>query len=82
MENLKAGDLLISSCYVNVWDNPGDTSCSTIIDYIEEKQAIIVIDIYKRKYYENEVTELKVLTPGGNVGWVAAERLNESWAIL
>jgi len=82
MQNLKAGDLIISTGYTNVWDNPGDTSCSTIIDYIDEKQAIIVIGIYKRKYYEAEVTELKVLTPSGNVGWVAAERLHESWVIM
>lgn len=82
MEKLKSGDLLISNCYANVWDNPGDSGISSIIDYIEEKQAIIVIGVYKRKYYESEITELKVLTPGGNVGWVAAERLNESWVII
>lgn len=82
MQNLKSGDLLLSNSYANVWDNPGDTSCSTIVDHIEEKQPVIIIEVYKRKYYEAEVTELKVLTPGGNVGWVAAERLHESWTIL
>ena len=82
MQKLKVGDLLISSCYANVWDNPGDSGISSIIDHIDEKEPVILIDIYKRKYYETEVTELKVLTIGGNVGWVAAERLHESWVIL
>ena len=82
MQTLKAGDLLISGCYSNVWDSPGDSFISAIVDYIEEKQPIIVIEVYRRKYYETEVTELKVLTPGGVVGWVAAERLNETWSLM
>lgn len=82
MQSLKAGDLLIAVRYSNVWDNPGDTFCSTIIDYIEEKQPIIVIDIYKRAHYENVITELMILTPAGNVGWVTSEKLDEFTAVL
>lgn len=82
MQNLKSGDLLFSNCYTNVWDSPGDSGISSIVDHIDEKEPVILIDVYKRKYYDSEVTELKVLTTNGNVGWVAAERLQESWVIL
>lgn len=81
MQNLKSGDLLISTRYANVWDNPGDVSCSTVIDYVDERQPVIVISVHKRKYYEHEITELMILTPSGNIGWVAAEKANEIWTV-
>jgi hypothetical protein len=43
---------------------------------------VIVLEIYKRKYYEHNLTEIKVLTPNGAIGWVAIEKVDKVWVIM
>lgn len=75
MSNPKVGDFLISKGYANVWDNPGDVVISQIVDFIDENQHVVVLEIYKRRFNKHDITELKILTPGGNIGWVGIETI-------
>lgn len=79
---IRPGDLMFSNVSTNVWDTPGDHSPSSVVDLLEEKQPVIVLEIYKRKYYEHNLTEIKVLTPNGAVGWVAIEKVDKDWVIM
>lgn len=75
MSNPKPGDFLVSKGYANVWDNPGDVVISQIVDFIDENQHVVVLEIYKRRFNKHDITELKILTPGGNIGWVGIETI-------
>lgn len=82
MQKLKVGDLLISNCCANVWDHPGDAMCSTIIDYIDEQQHVLVINVNDRIYRGTNFTEIEVLTPSGITGWIDMGNLAESWVLV
>ena len=82
MHELKAGDLLLSNRYMNVWDKPADTFCSIIVDRIEEKQTIIIIETCKKKDDDIDTVEIKILTCAGVVGWITAQKSDEPWVKL
>jgi hypothetical protein len=78
----EVGDLMFSSISTNIWADPGDTHSSTVVGHLGEKQPVIILRVYRRKYFEKEITEIKILGPEGVVGWVAVEKLMSSWVIL
>jgi len=83
MPEIKPGDFLVSNGYANVWDNPGDVDVSQIVDYLDEQHLILILQIYTRKFNEHNITEVKILTPGGNIGWVGLEKITgDSWITI
>lgn len=81
---VRVGDLLSMKGYANLWDVQCHVSPSMVIQNLEKMEPVLVVEVpgrLRKNYTGSPLMEVKVLTTGGNIGWLALDKSKGDWVV-